>query len=273
MDWKDSVAGGVGGSLSVLCAHPFDTVKVRLQTTNKYRGMRDCFRTMIRQEGGRALFKGMSFPLVSVTLVNVIAFSSYTTTVRLISATPERPKWHELAIGGAAAGVAVCVLSPIELIKIRLQGVEGKMASPVAMTADTVKRGGVFSNKGLYRGLGTQLARDPFGYSVYYLPYVFASKFLEEHGVKEPYSIVVGGAIAGVLSWMVTNPFDVVKTRYQSDMAERSGRSVCRELNRREGVGGFTRGLFANSFRGIPQSASLFLGYEMTLKFLKNLES
>ena len=107
---------------------------------------------------------------------------------------------------------------------------------------------------------------DPFGYSVYYLPYVFASKFLEEHGVKEPYSIVVGGALAGVLSWMVTNPFDVVKTRYQSDMVERSGRSVCRELYGREGVGGFTRGLFANSFRGISQSASLFLETLFQLK-------
>jgi len=51
MDWKDFVAGGVGGGFSVICAHPFDTVKVRLQTTNKYTGMIDCFRKMSRQEG------------------------------------------------------------------------------------------------------------------------------------------------------------------------------------------------------------------------------
>jgi solute carrier family 25 carnitine/acylcarnitine transporter 20/29 len=54
MDWKDVVAGGVGGGLSVLCAHPFDTIKVRLQTTNNYSGMRDCFMKMVRKEGARS---------------------------------------------------------------------------------------------------------------------------------------------------------------------------------------------------------------------------
>ena len=51
MDWKDFIAGGVGGGISVLCSHPFDTIKVRLQTTNRYSGIRDCLRKMLQQEG------------------------------------------------------------------------------------------------------------------------------------------------------------------------------------------------------------------------------
>jgi len=205
-------------------------------------------------------------------MVNCIAFGSYTTTLRLISNNPESPRAAEIWFGGVVAGASVCILSPIELIKIRLQGVQGKMASPFAMTADTLKTGGIFSSTGLYRGFAGQLARDPFGYSVYYLPYVFVGKFCCDNGMNDTFSIVLGGAVAGVLSWLVTNPFDVVKTRYQTDMSEGSCRSCTRNLYSAEGPSGFTRGLIANSVRGIPQSASLFFGYEMTLDFLKRYE-
>ena len=101
----------------------------------------------------------MSFPLCSVAIINCIAFGSYSTTMRLISKNPEDPMPIEVWFAGAVTGVSVCILSPVELIKIRLQTVTGKMASPFAMTADVYNRGGIFSSSGLYRGVGAQLAR------------------------------------------------------------------------------------------------------------------
>jgi solute carrier family 25 carnitine/acylcarnitine transporter 20/29 len=64
------VAGGVGGVCAVVVGHPFDLVKVRLQTAEKgvYSGAMDVVRKTIAREGmARGLYAGVSAPLVGVT--------------------------------------------------------------------------------------------------------------------------------------------------------------------------------------------------------------
>lgn len=50
---RDFVAGGVGGVCSVVVGHPFDLIKVRLQTAEKgvYSGAMDVMRKTIAREG------------------------------------------------------------------------------------------------------------------------------------------------------------------------------------------------------------------------------
>lgn len=64
---KYFISGGFGGICTVLVGHPFDTIKVRLQTsalTNQhYNGMVDCASKTIKREGVRGLYKGMSAPI------------------------------------------------------------------------------------------------------------------------------------------------------------------------------------------------------------------
>ena len=67
---RDFAAGGVGGICAVLVGHPFDLVKVRLQTAEKgvYSGAMDVVRKTIAREGPvRGLYAGVSAPLVGVT--------------------------------------------------------------------------------------------------------------------------------------------------------------------------------------------------------------
>ena len=64
------VAGGVGGVCAVVVGHPFDLVKVRLQTAEKgvYSGAMDVVRKTVAREGlARGLYAGVSAPLVGVT--------------------------------------------------------------------------------------------------------------------------------------------------------------------------------------------------------------
>ena len=46
--------------------YPFDSVKVRLQASQRgtYSGPADCFRHILRSEGIRGLYRGLSVPLV-----------------------------------------------------------------------------------------------------------------------------------------------------------------------------------------------------------------
>lgn len=67
---RDFAAGGVGGVCAVLVGHPFDLVKVRLQTAEKgvYSGAMDVVRKTVAREGAvRGLYAGVSAPLVGVT--------------------------------------------------------------------------------------------------------------------------------------------------------------------------------------------------------------
>jgi solute carrier family 25 carnitine/acylcarnitine transporter 20/29 len=46
--------------------HPFDTIKVRLQTTDKshFRGPVDCLMQTLRNEGVKGIYKGATPPLI-----------------------------------------------------------------------------------------------------------------------------------------------------------------------------------------------------------------
>ena len=62
---RSLVAGGVGGVCAVVVGHPFDLVKVRLQTAEKgvYNGAMDVVKRTIAREGlARVLFRRVGQP-------------------------------------------------------------------------------------------------------------------------------------------------------------------------------------------------------------------
>ena len=67
---RSLVAGGFGGVCAVVVGHPFDLVKVRLQTAEKgvYSSAIDVVRRSVAKDGlRRGLYAGVSAPLVGVT--------------------------------------------------------------------------------------------------------------------------------------------------------------------------------------------------------------
>jgi solute carrier family 25 carnitine/acylcarnitine transporter 20/29 len=67
---RSFAAGGFGGLCAVVVGHPFDLVKVRLQTaeTGRYKSAIDVVRKSVARDGlRRGLYAGVSAPLVGVT--------------------------------------------------------------------------------------------------------------------------------------------------------------------------------------------------------------
>lgn len=60
------VAGVFSGITKLAVGHPFDTIKVRMQTSpdGQFKGPMDCLLKTIRNEGVRGLYKGATPPLV-----------------------------------------------------------------------------------------------------------------------------------------------------------------------------------------------------------------
>jgi solute carrier family 25 carnitine/acylcarnitine transporter 20/29 len=73
----DLIAGGIAGSASVVVGHPFDTIKVRLQTSSA------SSKGSSTAGGLRSLFTGMGAPLSTAAIVNAIIFASYGKSTRL----------------------------------------------------------------------------------------------------------------------------------------------------------------------------------------------
>ena len=65
-NYKGFVAGVFSGITKLTVGHPFDTVKVRLQTATKaqFSGPWDCVVQTIRREGVSGLYKGATPPLL-----------------------------------------------------------------------------------------------------------------------------------------------------------------------------------------------------------------
>lgn len=57
--------------------HPFDTIKVRLQTegrNGRFSGPMNCLKETIRKEGVLAMYKGITPPLITIGVVNSVMF-------------------------------------------------------------------------------------------------------------------------------------------------------------------------------------------------------
>jgi solute carrier family 25 carnitine/acylcarnitine transporter 20/29 len=69
-------AGGVGGVCAVVTGHPFDLVKVHMQTAEKgvYNGAMDVVRKILATSGPRGMYAGVTAPLYGVTPMFAISF-------------------------------------------------------------------------------------------------------------------------------------------------------------------------------------------------------
>lgn len=129
---KDLTAGTIGGAAQLICGHPFDTIKVKLQSQPtplpgqppKYSGAFDAVKQTIAAEGPRGLYKGMGAPLATVAAFNAVLFTVRGQMESVVRSHPDAPLTvNQQFVCGAGAGVAVSFLAcPTELIKCRYVG-------------------------------------------------------------------------------------------------------------------------------------------------------
>lgn len=98
---KSFAAGGFGGICAVLVGHPFDLIKVRLQTAPKgtYNGAIDAVKQTIAKDGARGLYRGVAAPLIGVTPMFAISFWGYDLGQRIVSSAVQLKEGEKLTIG------------------------------------------------------------------------------------------------------------------------------------------------------------------------------
>jgi solute carrier family 25 (mitochondrial carnitine/acylcarnitine transporter), member 20/29 len=297
--FHDLIAGGVAGSASVIVGHPFDTIKVRIQTSSG-----GSLTSMATSFGGiSSLFRGMAAPLVSASAVNALIFSSYGASSRYWEehfATQRSLKeeeetghdpWQKSFFCGSFAGLVQCVvICPSEHVKCRLQIQHGAGTAhiiykgPLQATTSILRSHGI---SGLFRGWWVTVWREVPAFGLYFSNYDYCkdrvTNFLADHaGLKEeddvPHSHLwassaLAGGISGCVTWAVIYPFDVIKSRIQTapmDTALEKRRmwTVGRSLVVQHGWRYMFRGLGITLIRAFPVNGIIFPVYEFTLLHL-----
>uniref|UniRef100_A0A915JWU4 Uncharacterized protein n=1 Tax=Romanomermis culicivorax TaxID=13658 RepID=A0A915JWU4_ROMCU len=190
------IAGGVGGFFVVLTGHPFDTIKVRMQTARvpapgqsiHFNGAIECLRQTVTKEGFTGLYKGMGAPLAGVSPLFALYFFGCSFAKRMQQKHPDEvlSTLQNFNAGAFAGFLTTVVIAPAERIKCLLQIQHDKSDTRFRGPIDVVKRlykeGGIRS---IYRGTAATLLRDVPASGAYFASYEYLMIKLTPEGKRQ----------------------------------------------------------------------------------------
>ncbi|KAK4098700.1 mitochondrial carrier [Parathielavia hyrcaniae] len=293
---KDLFSGAAGGVAQVLIGQPFDIVKVRLQTSQAYPSALAAATSIYKHEGALAFYKGTLTPLLGIGACVSIQFGAFHAGRRWLEERKLKSNkgvgavtlgYGEYYAAGAFAGLANTVLStPIEHVRIRLQTqphgpgerlYSGPWDCVRKLSSSFQHGGGGGIGRGLYRGTSVTLLREAQAYGVWFTTFEWlmnADAARNGVGRKDvaSWKVALYGGLAGEALWLASYPFDVVKSKMQTDgfggSAQRyaSMRDCFAQTWRAEGARGFWKGIGPTLLRAMPVSAGTFAVVEMTMR-------
>ena len=186
------------------------------------------------------------------------------------------------ALAGLAAGVteAFAVVTPMEVVKIRLQAQHHSMADPLDIPKyrnaahalyTVVKEEGVGA---LYRGVSLTALRQGSNQAVNFTAYTEFKQFLQDFqpGYQEKelpsYQTMIIGLFSGAMGPLSNAPIDTIKTRLQKTPGEPGETAVSRivkisrDMFKHEGVAALYKGITPRIMRVAPGQAVTFTVYE-----------
>eukprot|EP00026_Physarum_polycephalum_P009704 Phypoly_transcript_09838.p1 GENE.Phypoly_transcript_09838~~Phypoly_transcript_09838.p1 ORF type:complete len:311 (+),score=22.51 Phypoly_transcript_09838:95-1027(+) len=289
---RSFVAGLSAGMASTVAGYVPDTIKVRLQTQPltepvRYKGALDCGIRMVREEGVRSLFRGMSTPLMSRAIVNGMCFSTYTLLIKGLYPPAHDGRAYKPPIpaaffaGGCAGAASALVASPTELIKVQMQlGIV--VGGPFHHMKVLIDHSGV---RGLLMlGMLPTILRDFVCMGTFFATTSEFSRAMATRYPNSPVSHVaalLGGAMAGVAGWALCYPFDVWKSNVQQifgvpkNQTNQNALSFVNFFSERykaRGIRGFYSGLGPTLFRAIPVNATKFFAFDLVIRIFQRTD-
>ncbi|KAH9220927.1 mitochondrial carrier domain-containing protein [Leptodontidium sp. 2 PMI_412] len=247
-NYKGFVAGVFSGVAKLTVGHPFDTIKVRLQTSDstRFSGPLQCLLQTVQKEGVAGLYKGATPPLVGWMFMDSLMLGSLTYYRKVLHRTLFNPhrmaaspsalaqrdlplpdeKLHKLptighAMAGVMAGATVSfIAAPVEHIKARLQiqysskKSERLYKGPIDCARKIYRYHGL---PGLYHGLSATLLFRSFFFFWWGSYDVFSRLLSEKTSLSTPAINFWAGGLSAQVFWITSYPSDVVKQRIMTD--------------------------------------------------------
>ena len=305
---KAMLAGASAGVAEHVVMYPVDTVKTRLQTAQlpgnpHYASVADAARRIIREEGALRLYRGIPATVAAAVPSHAIHFATYEHVRRRLGG--DKPGHHPLE-NGLAGAVATCahdaVVTPWDVVKQRLQVFNSRYTGVLDCVARTARHEGL---RAFYASYPTTVLMNVPFQIVHFAGYESFKQLITADGrVRGPREEIVAGGMAGAAAGFVSTPFDLLKTRIQTFVADEtataaastapggasaasssssssnsssgmrtarpSALQIARMIHNAEGVRGFWRGATARVVYFIPSAAICWSTYEATKRALKD---
>jgi len=245
----------------------------------------DAATKIYKNEGGLAFYKGTLTPLIGIGACVSVQFGGFHYARRAFESQNIQKKgssdltYAQYYAAGAFAGITNTVLSsPIEHIRIRLQTQPHGVARLYNGPIDCVKKLSAHQGllRGVYRGTAVTLLREAQAYGAWFTTFEFLmNKDAERNGIKREeistLKVALYGGLAGEALWIWSYPFDVIKSKMQTDgfgetQKYKTMRDCFAQTWRAEGLGGFWRGIGPTLLRAMPVSAGTFATLVLSTK-------
>ncbi|XP_017783588.1 PREDICTED: solute carrier family 25 member 40-like isoform X2 [Nicrophorus vespilloides] len=249
-----------------------------IEKPSHFNGTLDAFMKISRYEGVTSLWSGLSPTLVLAVPATIIYFVTYEQLRLKLKDNYNRnrpthlpktqPMWIPLMAGGTARIFSVTIVSPLELIRTKMQFSRQSYFEIGEALQVLIKNNGVF---GLWKGVFATLLRDvPFS-ALYWSSYETIKNYFNPTTPSFGFSFFAG-AVSGSIAATVTVPFDVVKTHQQIEIGNKvfsnqapqhdSTMSIIRKLYTNFGVSGLFTGLVPRLIKVAPACAVMIATFE-----------
>ncbi|KAI8905092.1 mitochondrial carrier domain-containing protein [Gorgonomyces haynaldii] len=307
-------AGGVAGCCEALTCHPLDTIKVRLQLRGanvkrvmpsvttvgakavntaaaeaakpKRQGFISVGYQIAQKEGFLALYKGLGAVVAGIVPKMAIRFSSFEYYKELLAGKDGKISSAGVFLAGLGAGAteSVLVVTPMDVIKIRLQSQRHSMTDPMDIPKYRnaahaayvmIKEEGVGS---LYKGVTLTILRQGTNQAANFTVYQYLKDYLQtKQNTKDlpSYQTMIMGFISGACGPLFNAPIDTIKTRIQKTPSNEPGWTrfvnISKSIIQNEGWAAFYKGLTPRVLRVAPGQSITFLVYERVYKWITDL--
>jgi solute carrier family 25 carnitine/acylcarnitine transporter 20/29 len=287
MDQKQVVGSTVAGISSTVLGHPLDTIKTHLQTNPKLHNNSFNAFKKIQLKG---IFRGITPPLVNAITMNAVMFTVFDTVQTRTN--------NNSFISGIISGFATAIIStPTDYLKIQMQlsslSLSSTLSSVLLHNNNNKKNKirGVTSIIGkLYCGFTVNLAREGIFTMVYLGIYhwilekeeIYYCNNSNNNNNSNNFNHIVfvtgTSAFTGALAWIITYPFDVIKTIIQSGSISNVNGNINRNISNfnflrqqiqtmytNHGLKIFYRGCIPSTGRAMLVTSSRMLAYDQIM--------
>mmetsp|Transcript_11910 Transcript_11910/g.17713 ORF Transcript_11910/g.17713 Transcript_11910/m.17713 type:complete len:294 (-) Transcript_11910:87-968(-) len=280
---NELVAGSMAGVFQTVSGHPLDTLKLRMQASKERISLGAACKDIVAKDGYSGFFRGMLSPIAGAGLQNIFIFGSNQLAREFICVDPTDPTVTEAFFSGLIVAPSLALpLAPVDVLKCRLQ-VQSQMNpilkfnGPMQLAKHMLNTQGYRS---LFQGYGACVVRELF-VSIYFGANVAAKKFIKSK--KDPgaelsmLDFLFCGGVAGVSFWTACYPIDMIKSRIQIiDTYKTGGKhpgmvNIYKQIVAESGHAGLYKGFTPCFFRSFIVNGFVFLGYDLSMKFLNNM--
>ncbi len=215
-------SGAISGFAEGIAVQPFDMVKTRHQLNSGHNlGVFQTLGQLYKEGGFFRLYRGMAAELIGIMPKSSGMYAIYEIARRELS---ETFGYGDTTLVNGVAGFVSgfpesIIVTPTQVIKVRLQAKEhlGRYNNTIDCLTKVLKQEGITS---LYIGLGPTLFRNCVWNTVYFGTMHFLKKQLPtpDSQIMNTAQTLLTGFFGAVFATCFNAPFDVVKSRFQSQL-------------------------------------------------------